>query len=123
MGRRVVIFDLGGVVLESPIVEIKKFCESRGLSDLNRLLGSTKSWARLERSEIAAADFPAAVHQECMTAGHSDGVALGVDGWSDLLLTMQRCTVRPQMVHAIQTLRSHGELEPHSRLDIELAQG
>eukprot|EP00927_Polykrikos_kofoidii_P003479 TRINITY_DN11382_c0_g1_i1.p1 TRINITY_DN11382_c0_g1~~TRINITY_DN11382_c0_g1_i1.p1 ORF type:complete len:262 (-),score=41.17 TRINITY_DN11382_c0_g1_i1:99-884(-) len=106
--RKVVIFDLGGVVLESPINLIRAFCEARGILDVNRFLGGSAAWAALERSEITADEFPSAIHNESCTRGYADGIALGVDGWRELLPEMGKVCQRPLMLRTLKRLRAAG---------------
>eukprot|EP00435_Cladocopium_sp_Y103_P059209 s556_g21.t1 len=108
-GRRVVIFDVGGVVAESPIVAIRDFCRERKLDDLNRFLFSSKAWHSLERAQMAFRDFPEAALKECQQRGIQDGVNLGVEGWRELLQIIRGvANLRPVMLQAIQRLRQHG---------------
>lgn len=107
--RRVVIFDVGGVVAESPIVAIRLFCQQRQLADLNRFLFSSSAWHRLERAQMAFRDFPEAALKECQERGVQDGVNLGLEGWRELLQIIRGvANLRPVMLQAIQRLRQHG---------------
>lgn len=101
--RRVVIFDVGGVVAESPIVAIRLFCQQRQLADLNRFLFSSSAWHRLERAQMAFRDFPEAALKECQERGVQDGVNLGLEGWRELLQIIRGvANLRPVMLQAIQ---------------------
>mmetsp|Transcript_84256 Transcript_84256/g.235124 ORF Transcript_84256/g.235124 Transcript_84256/m.235124 type:complete len:248 (-) Transcript_84256:292-1035(-) len=87
-GRRVVIFDLGGVVADSPIVAIRSFSSARGLQDLNPFLGKSRTWDDFMRGGLAPQDFPTAAFEESKAVGFEDGVRLGVAGWWDMLAAM-----------------------------------
>ena len=122
--RRVVIFDLGGVVAPSPIVEIQRFARDRGIPDLNHFLGRSSAWDAFMRGQILPAAFCTAVVEECgSNDGHGRfeaGVALGVDGWSEMLRAMTPAgnggggpmtTVgdfRPLMIRTLRRLRAAG---------------
>ena len=62
--RKVIIFDLGGVVADSPIVAIRKFAKGKGLDDLNPFLGKSKAWSSFMEGKMGPADFPQAAYEE-----------------------------------------------------------
>ncbi|MFP5331258.1 MAG: hypothetical protein ACLGHX_02685 [Acidimicrobiia bacterium] len=69
------IFDLGGVVLDSPMDAIARFERSAGLpaGTVNRLVaasGADGAWARHERGELGRDAFLAAFREEFATAGY-----------------------------------------------------
>ncbi|CAJ1381496.1 unnamed protein product [Effrenium voratum] len=109
MPHRVVIFDIGGVVIDSPINAIRDFCQKRQIQDLNRFLFSSQAWAALERGRLDWKDFPEAVLRECQEQGH-DGAQLGLEGWQALQLAIVEGggAPRPAMLHAIDRLRQSG---------------
>eukprot|EP00928_Gymnodinium_smaydae_P017082 TRINITY_DN16508_c0_g2_i1.p1 TRINITY_DN16508_c0_g2~~TRINITY_DN16508_c0_g2_i1.p1 ORF type:complete len:257 (-),score=39.92 TRINITY_DN16508_c0_g2_i1:49-819(-) len=87
-GRRVVMFDLGGVVADSPIVAIRKFSAARGIQDLNLFLGKSSAWDAFMRGKIGPAEFPAEAVSESRSIGFADGVSLGSAGWAAMLGAM-----------------------------------
>ncbi len=107
MALRAVLFDLGGVVVESPFAAIRAF-EVRHhlpLGFINSLIATTGSegaWARLERGELDMDSFYSAFEAEAAAAGVqlSAGHLLRA-----LQLTMQP---RPAMLQAIQRIRARG---------------
>ncbi len=110
-GRRqiieAVIFDLGGVVMASPLHAIARYERARGLPPgaINRAVvdaGDGGAWARLERGELTIEDFCAPFEAECRAAG------IVVDA-QDLMARIAETTVpRPPMLEAIQRIRRHG---------------
>lgn len=108
MRRRVVIFDIGGVVADSPIVAIKQFCRRRGIGDLNHILGRSPTFDAFMRGVIPAPQFPAAMHAECTESGFAEGAALGVDGWQGVLALLEQGGLRPLMVQCVRRLREAG---------------
>ncbi|CAK9109966.1 unnamed protein product [Durusdinium trenchii] len=108
--RRVVIFDVGGVVADSPINAIREFCRARQIEDLNPFLFSSSAWHRLERDQLAWTDFPEAALAECRERQFQPGVALGVEGWRDLQKVIKSgyAQLRPEMLEAIHRLRQAG---------------
>lgn len=101
-----VIFDLGGVVLESPLHAIARYEEMRELrpNAINEAVvaaGEGGAWARLERGELTMEDFCARFESECRAAG------IVVDA-RELMARIAETTVpRPSMLEAIRRVRRH----------------
>lgn len=109
MKFQAVIFDLGGVVFDSPLAEFRRYEKEHGLPDLflgRVVLGSGPdgAWARLERGELALADFCSAFDEDARAAGAEISAARLMQRVSD---SMQ---VRPAMLGAVRRLRSLGYL-------------
>ena len=71
-----VIFDLGGVVLGSPLHAIAAYERELGLpvDFVNRVVADTApggAWSRLERGELSIEDFYAAFEGDCRAAGQT----------------------------------------------------
>jgi len=76
MGLRAVIFDLGGVVLGSPLHAIRDYERELGLprSAINHVVAATAphgAWSRLERGELTMEAFYPAFEADCAAAGHT----------------------------------------------------
>ena len=74
MAFRAVVFDLGGVVLGSPIQAMAAYERDHGLVEggINRLIaahGHDGAWAAFERGEHSFESFAAAFEAECAEAG------------------------------------------------------
>jgi putative hydrolase of the HAD superfamily len=74
MSRTAVIFDLGGVVLGSPLHAIRDYEHELGFerNAINRVAAETApggAWSRLERGELDLATFYAAFEADCREAG------------------------------------------------------
>ena len=100
-----VVFDLGGVITESPMIAFAAYEREAGLpAGLIRQLNSTdpdtNAWARFERNELDVAGFSAAFEAEAAALGHR------LD--AGRVLAALRGEVRPAMVEAIRRLRAHG---------------
>jgi putative hydrolase of the HAD superfamily len=100
-----VIFDLGGVITESPMIAFAEYEREAGLPDgLIRQLNSTdphtNAWARFERNELDVAGFSAAFEAEAAALGHRLDAGRVLDAL--------RGEVRPAMVAAIRRLREAG---------------
>src|SRR5262249_24094583 len=72
---RAVLFDIGGVLTESPFQAFARYESMRGLpKDFLRTLNATNpdtnAWARLERSEVSVAEFAPLYEAEALAAGH-----------------------------------------------------
>lgn len=103
MGFRAVIFDLGGVVLDSPLHAIAAYERELGIPAgfVNRVVvdtGPNGAWSRLERGEVSRAGFEADFEAECRAAGHALSAAT-------MMERIATCGPRPEMVDAIRTLR------------------
>ena len=82
---RAVIFDLGGVVLGSPLHAIADFEREHDLPPgfVNRVVvetGAGGAWARHERGEVQTEIFMEEFARECSSAGHALSVRLTVSG-------------------------------------------
>jgi putative hydrolase of the HAD superfamily len=107
MSIRGVIFDLGGVILESPMEVLAEFEKAHGLSPnfLNHLIvarGADGAWARLERGEISLEAFFEAFDREIREAG-ADISSREVMG------ALQKSgSARPEMLRALRRIREAG---------------
>jgi putative hydrolase of the HAD superfamily len=103
-----VLFDLGGVVLGSPLHAIERFERQRGieLGFVNRLVAASApdgAWHRLERGELTlSATFYESFDRECATAGQA------LDSRSMFEAIAAEARLRPQMLAAIARLRVAG---------------
>jgi putative hydrolase of the HAD superfamily len=100
-----VVFDLGGVLTESPMTAFAAYEEEAGLpAGLIRQLNSTdpdtNAWARFERNELDVAGFSAAFEAEAAAAWHRVEAAR--------VLEALRGELRPSMVAAVRRLRQAG---------------
>jgi putative hydrolase of the HAD superfamily len=104
---RAVIFDLGGVVLGSPLRAIGRFERERGLPEglVNRVVvetGQEGAWARLERGELTLPRFVAAFEAECSNAGHRLSA-------TDLMAAIgDQSAPRDAMLEAVRRIRARG---------------
>ena len=67
-----VVFDIGGVVMESPLHAIARYERDHGLAAnaINQVVvvsGEQGAWARLERGELTLATFGAVFEADCRT--------------------------------------------------------
>jgi len=102
-----VIFDLGGVILDSPLHVIARFERECGIEPgfVNRVVvsaGSGGAWARLERGELSMEDFFGAFEADCAAAGRRLSARA--------LMERIGSTVepRPRMLEAVRRIRSGG---------------
>jgi putative hydrolase of the HAD superfamily len=103
MGFRAVIFDLGGVVLDSPLHAIAAYERELGIPAgfVNRLVvdtGPAGAWSRLERGEVSRSGFEADFEAECRARGHALSART-------MMERIARCGPRPAMLSAIRALR------------------
>jgi putative hydrolase of the HAD superfamily len=103
-----VIFDLGGVVMGSPLHAIAAYERDIGIPAgfVNRLVVSTGpggAWSRLERGELGLEAFFAAFDAECAAAGRSSFSARAM-----MTRIGEAAQPRPRMLDAIRTIRARG---------------
>ena len=105
MVRTAVLFDLGGVVLGSPLQAIRDYEAELGLerNAINRVAAQTTpdgAWSRLERGELSREAFYPAFEADCRAAGIE----------MDARVMMERMghasAPRPVMLEAIARLRA-----------------
>jgi epoxide hydrolase-like predicted phosphatase len=106
MGYRAVIFDLGGVVLDSPLHAIARYERELGIPAgfVNRVVieaGSDGAWPRLERGELPMEEFFGVFEAECLAAGQE------ISG-AEMMLRIGECGPRPVMLEAIHRIRRRG---------------
>lgn len=102
-----VIFDLGGVVLESPFQVIARYEREHGLpaDAINRVVvaaGEQGAWARLERGELTVQTFCEPFEADCRAHG------LTVDARRLMREIGEAARPRPVMLEAIRRLRAKG---------------
>ena len=102
-----VLFDLGGVVMESPLAAIARYERDHALpaQAVNRAIratGETGAWARLERGELSLEAFFAPFEADCRACG------VEVNGARLMRYIAEAGAPRPVMVDAIRRLRARG---------------
>jgi len=102
-----VIFDLGGVVMGSPLHAIAAYERELGIEAgfVNRQVvatGPTGAWSRLERGELALDAFYLLFDTECAAAGQ----ALSARAMMEHIAIAAQ--PRPRMLAAIRTIRARG---------------
>jgi putative hydrolase of the HAD superfamily len=100
-----VVFDLGGVITDSPMVAFAEYEAEAGLPEglivrINSTDPHTNAWARFERNELDVAGFSAAFEAEAADLGHRVDAAR--------VLAALRGEVRPAMVSAVRRLHGAG---------------
>ncbi len=104
MTRIAVLFDLGGVVLGSPLQAIRDYEIELGFEPnaINRVAAETApsgAWSRLERGELELASFYAAFEKDCRMAG------LAIDARLMMQRMSEASEPRPMMLEALARLR------------------
>ena len=107
MPLRAVFFDLGGVVLGSPLRAIAAFEREHGIPAgfVNRRVaegGPAGAWSRLERGELAMEDFFGDFEAECAAAGAV------LDARAMFARMAAASQPRPAMLSAIRRIREEG---------------
>jgi putative hydrolase of the HAD superfamily len=102
-----VLFDVGGVVVDSPLHVIARYEAELGLpaNAINRAVvasGPTGAWSRLERGELTLDEFCAPFEADCRAAGVTIDAALMMGRIAEA------AKPRPRMVEAIRRLRAGG---------------
>jgi putative hydrolase of the HAD superfamily len=106
MSYRAVIFDLGGVVIDSPLHVIADYERDLGLAAgvINRVVvdtGPSGAWSQLERGEIGMPAFQQAFEDECAAAGATISAL-------EMMTRIAGCQIRPAMLEAIRRIRGEG---------------
>jgi putative hydrolase of the HAD superfamily len=107
MQHRAVIFDLGGVILGSPLHAIADFEIEHGIPSgrINRIVvdsGRDGAWSRLERGEMPMQEFYPAFERDCEAAGVTLSARVLMD---EIGAAAQP---RPMMIRAVARIRSGG---------------
>lgn len=107
MTLRAVIFDLGGVVIGSPLHAIADYERELGLARnaVNRIVvtsGPTGAWSRLERGELGLEEFYPRFEVDCAAAG------IVIDAREMMRRVAEIAVPRPAMLEAIRRLRAAG---------------
>ncbi len=107
MSVRAVIFDLGGVVLGSPLHAIRDYERERGVPEnfVNHVVRDTAphgAWSRLERGELSMNAFYTAFAEDCRAAGQEIDVPVMFQRMGEA------AKPRPAMLTAIDRLRAGG---------------
>lgn len=101
------MFDLGGVVMPSPLDAFRAYEAATGLphrflSEVVVQSGDEGAWSRLERGELTMAEFADAFEAECSAAGGTVVV-------DDLFAEVHAGSgPRPEMLTAIARIRAEG---------------
>jgi len=103
-GLEAVVFDIGGVVMDSPLHAIARYEREHGLAAnaINRVVvasGEHGAWARLERGELTLAAFGALFEADCHTCG------ITVNAERLMRYVAEASVPRPHMLEAIRRLR------------------
>jgi putative hydrolase of the HAD superfamily len=99
-----VIFDLGGVVMESPLHAIARYERDHGIEHnaINRAIveaGEQGAWSRLERGELPVEELFEPLEADCRRLG------LEVDGRRMMEYIGEASVPRPRMIEAIRRIR------------------
>jgi len=107
MSLRAVLFDLGGVVVGSPLAAIRDFEGRLGIPSgaVNRVVvdtGPGGAWSRLERGELTLDPFYPAFEADCASYG------IRLDARALMEAVAGATVPRPAMLRAIDVLRAGG---------------
>lgn len=103
---KAVIWDFGGVLTTSPFEAFNRYEAAHGLPrdfirGVNAREPDTNAWARLERSELGAAEFDQLFKTESAALGHE---VSGKD-----VLGLLSGSLRPRAIKALKTCRQHAK--------------
>ena len=109
MDIKAVIFDVGGVIQESPLAFLRDFEARNDLPDgfVAGIVGNyaarpNGAWQRLERGELLLDEFCRIFDSEIANLGYSVSTA------AIMLEMADYAVVRPQMLEAVRRIRAHG---------------
>jgi len=125
---KAIVFDLGGVILDSPLEEIRDFEQEQGVAvgSINRIVGlsgSEGAWGRHERGMLSTSQFCSAFESECRAHGFE------ISALALLTRIAEATPVRPAMLQAVSDLRARGyqvaaltnnwpDIEGHESVDL-----
>jgi putative hydrolase of the HAD superfamily len=106
-GIAAVVFDLGGVVMESPLHALARFerdcgLEANAINGVVVAAGDQGAWARLERGELALEEFSAPFEADCQACG------IEINGERMMAYILEASVLRPRMLEAIRRIRQRG---------------
>ena len=109
MPYRAVFFDLGGVVIGSPLHAIAAYERDLRIAagSINRVVVDTApggAWSRLERGELTLDEFYPAFDADCAAAGVAISARILMER------VAQAVAPRPRMLDAIRSIRTRGLL-------------
>ena len=109
MRYRAVLFDVGGVVVGSPLEAIARFEAEQGIPAgfVNRVVvasGADGAWSRLERGELRLEAFHPEFERDCARAGQR------LDARAMMVRVAEATVPRPAMLEAIRRIRARGLL-------------
>jgi putative hydrolase of the HAD superfamily len=104
---RAVVFDIGGVIQDSPLHAIARYERDHGLppNAINRAVvasGEAGAWSRLERGELTVEAWCAPFERDC----RAHGVVVSAARLMEYIRDAGR--ERPVMLRAVSRLREHG---------------
>jgi putative hydrolase of the HAD superfamily len=104
---RAVVFDIGGVIQDSPLHAIARYERDHGLPPhaINRVVvasGERGAWSRLERGELTVEAWCAPFEDDC----RAHGVSVSAPRLMEYIAEAGR--ERPLMLRAVSRLRAHG---------------
>jgi len=107
MAYKAVIFDLGGVVLGSPLHAIARYERHLDIPEnfINQVVVNTAphgAWSRLERGELSLEDFFPAFERDCLAAGHRISASTMMEWMA------REALPRSAMLTAIRQIRARG---------------
>jgi putative hydrolase of the HAD superfamily len=102
-----VVFDIGGVVQDSPLHAIARYERERGIeaNAINRVVvaaGEQGAWARLERGELTVQTFTEPFEADCRAQG------ITIDGRHLMAKIAEASVPRPRMLEATRRIRAAG---------------
>ena len=106
-GIRAVVFDIGGVIQDSPLHAIARYERDHGLppNAINRVVvasGESGAWSRLERGELSVEAWCAPFERDCL----AHGVTVSATRLMQYIAEAHR--ERPIMLRAVRRLRERG---------------
>ncbi len=107
MRYEAVIFDLGGVILGSPLHAIARYERDGGFPQgfINRVVvesGRQGAWSRLERGELPMHAFYGAFEDDCRAAGETISARTLMERIGEI------AQPRPAMLAAVRSIRDRG---------------
>ncbi|XP_011661514.2 soluble epoxide hydrolase-like protein 2 isoform X1 [Strongylocentrotus purpuratus] len=111
--KKVVLFDLGGVIVTPPQRALLKYCEEAGLprNFIFNVISqgrANNTFARLERGEITVTQFATEFEQECRRVAEAQSLVIPDSFSATEMVNFKDPDLIPEMLNAVAVLKENG---------------